>query len=208
MSNKNKLLLFTAGFPFGTSEPFLKTELNYLCNHFDQITIIAVNPESEIRDEIPEKCSLKIFIHKEKLFHKVYASLNIFDPLFWKELSVIVFKYKKKINRTIIATMLMGLYRAKKIKKYITKHFDLQENTNITLYSYWCDDTALGLALIQNKYPNIKTCSRIHGWDVYFEVNPINYLSYRHFISKQLTAIFSISEQGKNYCENYWKINN
>jgi len=208
MLNKKKLLLFTAGFPFGTSEPFLKTELNYLCNHFDQIIIIAVNPESEIRDEIPEKCSLQIIMHKETLFHKIYAALNIFDPLFWTELAVIIYRYKKRINRTIIATMLMGLYRAKKIKKYVVEHFDLEENTNTTLYSYWCDDTALGLALLQHKYQNIKTCSRIHGWDVYFEANPINYLSYRYFIAQQLKAIFSISKQGKNYCENHWKINN
>jgi glycosyltransferase involved in cell wall biosynthesis len=204
--NTKKLILFTAGFPFGTSEPFLKTELNYLCNHFDQIIIIAVNPESEIRDEIPEKCSLQIIIHKERLLYKIYAAFNIFDPLFWTELAGIIYRYKKRINRTIIATMLIGLYRAKKIKKYVVEHFDLEENTNTTLYSYWCDDTALGLALLQNKYQNIKTCSRIHGWDVYFEVNPINYLSYRHFIAQQLKAIFSISEKGKQYCGEVWKI--
>jgi glycosyltransferase involved in cell wall biosynthesis len=203
-----KLIVFTAGFPFGKSEPFLKTELKYLCQHFDQITLISVNPESKICDELPKKCALKILRHKETLIEKTYAILNIFNSIFWTELWVIKHTYQKKINLSIIATMLMGLYRANTIKKFVLKNFDFSNDPNTLLYSYWCDDSALGLALLQNKYQNIKTCSRIHGWDVYFEANPINYLSYRHFITQQLKAIFSISEQGKNYCENHWKINN
>jgi hypothetical protein len=40
---KKKLVLITAGFPFGTHETFLETEINYLCAGFEQVTIVAVD---------------------------------------------------------------------------------------------------------------------------------------------------------------------
>jgi glycosyltransferase involved in cell wall biosynthesis len=203
----NKLIVFTAGFPFGGSEPFLKEELKYLVRSFDTVMLVTVNPEGKITQNLHEACQLFSLQHKDTFFQKTRALFNLFDALFWEELQVLKNVYKKKISFSILATMLMGLQRAKLIKKFVLRTIKMEPNVNLYLYSYWCDDTAIGIALLQRSNPCLKTFSRLHGWDAYFEVNTINYLSYRHFITKNLNAIYSISSKGKAYCEHTWKIN-
>lgn len=200
------LVVFTAGFPYGNSEPFLKIELEHLLKNFDQVVLVAVNPEGKIEHRPYENCKLLVKYHKDTVFRKAIALFNVFDPLFWKELKLIRKAYEKKITLPILATMLMGLQRAKSIKRFAFQNINFNSSSNLYFYSYWCDDTALGIAMLQRSYPNIKTFSRLHGWDVYFEVNEINYLSFRHFITKQLKAVFSISIKGKQYCANAWKL--
>jgi len=202
----NKLIVFTAGFPFGGSEPFLKEELEYLVRRFDAVILVTVNPEGKITHNLHETCQLFSLQHKDTFFQKTRALFSLFDALFWKELQVLKNVYKKKISLSILATMLMGLHRAKLIKKFVLRTIKMEPNVNHYLYSYWCDDTALGIALLKRSDPSLKTFSRLHGWDAYFEVNAINYLSYRHFITKHLDAIYSVSSKGKAYCEHTWKI--
>jgi glycosyltransferase involved in cell wall biosynthesis len=202
----NKLILFTAGFPYNFSETFLESEIDVLSNYFEEILIICVNPESEKKVLLNTKCKIIILRHNETIIDKIKAILNLFSIIFWKEIYHVIKTYHKKLTSKIIATMLMGLYRAKTVKKFVEKNYNLKESENTYLYSYWCDDTALGLALLQNKYPKIKTFSRIHGWDVYFEVNEVNYLAYRHYIADSLKIIYSISEKGRQYCSDVWKL--
>src|ERR1700752_3861290 len=114
-----KLVLFTAGFPFGASEPFLTPELNYLTNRFDHIDIIAINPESNEKQEIPQNCVLHVLNHKESPKQKFLALFNIFNPIFWQELFLVKKVYSKKLKSPLIATMLMGLFRAKTVKKFV-----------------------------------------------------------------------------------------
>ena len=63
-------------------------------------------------------------------------------------------------------------------------------------YSYWLNDAAVALAFL--KASEIKI-SRAHGWDVYFERHPYNYLPLRKFLADKLNGIFTISENGKLY---------
>jgi hypothetical protein len=81
-------------------------------------------------------------------------------------------------------------------------------NKSQVFYNYWCEDSAIALALLKRKHPTIKTITRLHGWDVYFEVSEVNYLPFRHFIATHLDGLFPISEKGKNYVKEVWKINN
>jgi glycosyltransferase involved in cell wall biosynthesis len=98
------------------------------------------------------------------------------------------------------------LYRARKVEKIVKDSVVRQHPSDkLYFYSYWCDDTALGLALAQNEFPGIKTFCRIHRWDVYFEESKVGYLPYRHYIAHKIGKIFSISEDGINYVDRVWK---
>ncbi|MDX1371543.1 MAG: glycosyltransferase, partial [Nitrososphaeraceae archaeon] len=48
--------------------------------------------------------------------------------------------------------------------------------------------------------------TRVHGWDLYFEVSEIKMLPFRSYISEHLDYIFPISEKGKQYILDVWKI--
>ena len=203
------LFLFTADFPYGTGETFLETEINYLAERFEKVIIVTQNTEDLNPRQVPANCE----IHRIDLvvsgLEKIRALSGLFDSKFWKELKIIKSVYNKKPNKGIISTMLISLFRAKKIARYAkTLYRDNQHNSKLFFYSYWCDDIALGLAMFQKKHTETCTLSRIHRWDVYFEESKFNFLPFRHYIANNIGKIFSISQDGIDYAVKNWKTDN
>ena len=191
-----------ANFPYGTSETFLESELPILAQNFENIEIFTFSKKGNKR-EIPTNC----FVSEIKLNTKpFFAYLGVFSLLFWKEIFIVKLIYKKNISIGILKTMLISLMRGKAIARYLS-NFKPEEKQDSIYYSYWCDDSALALAIFNKKNKHqIRTVSRTHGWDVYFEVSDYKYLPFRHFIHKNLSQIFPISEKGKKYMEETWKV--
>lgn len=206
---KNQLILFTSDFPYGTGETFLETEIIYLSKGFDEVKIITQNTSSNFSRSLPENCIVERINLTISRSDKFKALLGLFNPLFWIERKIIKTIYGHSLTKEVVRTMLISLYRGKKVKAIV---IDLKQansqNIKQSFYSYWCDDVALGLALAQNEKNYLNCFSRIHGWDVYFEASSINYLPFRHYISNNLKAIYSISEKGKEYVRDHWKILN
>ena len=206
---KKKLFLFTADFPYGTGETFLESEIHYLAKGFDEINIISQNLTSTICRKLPENCSVERLNLNLSAIQKTGSVFGLFSPFVWQELRIIRKSYKIPVSSGILKTMLISLKRAKKVSE---KAVQLTQNEpsskKLYFYSYWCDDVALGIAMTQKKHKQISSFSRAHGWDVHFEASVLNYLSYRHFIANNLKMIFPISEQGKDYIDQTWKVNN
>lgn len=202
-----KLILFTADFPFGSGETFLEAEIGFLAANFDEVLIVSSNSTDKQTRVIPANCSTKRLDLSTSKLEKIRSLFNILKPLFWQELFIIKKSYKRNLTKGILSTMLISISRARKVKMYCQQLFS-NNKTHATLYyySYWSDDVAIGLAMFREMNPGITAISRMHGWDVYFEASPLNYLPYRHFISKNLSAIFAISEKGKTYAASNWKI--
>jgi glycosyltransferase involved in cell wall biosynthesis len=203
---KTKLYLFTADFPYGTGETFLETEIIYLAKGFDEVKIFSQNMTSDQCRSIPENCSVDRIDLSVSRFGKIKALLGIFNSLFWQERKIIKKVYGKKITKGIVSTMLISLYRSKKVKsRVLLLNKGKQSEAKQFFYSYWCDDVALGLALAQFKLNDIRTLCRIHRWDVYFEESSIGYLPFRHKIAQNIGKIFSISQDGIDYAKDFWK---
>lgn len=204
MTSASKLVLFTGGFPFGGVETFLETEIVYLARGFSQVIIIPVNPPKGMIRELPSNCTVQPLYIPEGMGLKLPALRFIFSRLFRRELHILHRLYGKSLSRGILNTMLVSLARASVIKKAAEKHAANSETT--CFYSYWCDDTALALALLKRDFPSLPVCCRMHRWDIYFEENVHGYLPYRHFISGNLDRIVSISRDGIDYAIKTWKI--
>ena len=207
--NHNTIVIFTSIFPFGNGEPFLETEINYLAERFEKVIIVTQNIEDLKPRQVPANCEIKRIDLAVSGLEKIGAISGLFDSKFWKEHKIIKSVYNKKPNKAIISTMLISLFRAKKIARYAkTLYRDNQQNSQLFFYSYWCDDVALGLAMFQKKHTEAFTLSRIHRWDVYFEESKFNYLPFRHYIANNIGKIFSISQDGIDYAVKNWKTDN
>jgi len=206
---RNKLILFTADFPFGSGETFLESEIGFLAAGFDDVIIFTQNIRDKQTRILPVNCSVRRIDLSTSKLEKIRSLFNVFQPLFWQERSKIKKSYKRNLTKGILSTMLISISRARKVKKYCQQLFS-NNKTHATLYyySYWSDDVAIGLAMFREMNPGITAISRMHGWDVYFEASALNYLPYRHFITNNLSAIFAISEKGKAYAARNWKIEN
>jgi len=203
-NKSNHLVFITSGFPYGESEPFIETEIEYLATHFEKTIIVTHDVDSTSFRDYPENVKIVRLDYNPRLIDKLLSFVGIFSSSFWKEINIIYRVYKQKINFGMIKTMIISKYNSRRLAKAYIEIGEQLENP--IYYSYWCNDSALALAHLKLKNKSLKCISRIHRWDVYFEENHYNYLPYRHFIVNSLNVIYSISNDGILYVKEMWKI--
>jgi glycosyltransferase involved in cell wall biosynthesis len=198
---KKNLFLITSLFPYGNAETFLETEINYASIYFDKINIIPLN-KNLFKRKIPKNCYVNDFEFLNK-----WHVLKIISLLRKKLILIEFLKLIFKKNRIGIAkTMIVSLNKAIQIDLFLQKLLNKQTIQDTIFYSYWCDDSALALALLKERNPSITTISRAHGWDLYFETNRFNFLPFKPFISKYSNQIYTISNTGGKYIQKRWKV--
>lgn len=203
-----KLLYFlTAEYPFGKGETFIESELPFLSQYFDKIIILTRGSGEHIR-VVPANVEISTY-HLNQPKNRLLATINALTSLSpWRELLRLTFSYRKFPTPLILKSLINSWYQGNQISEIVTRAIKRNNNKNaeIYCYSYWCDDTALSLALMQKKHSNLITFSRVHRWDVYFYAHRVSYLPFRTFIAQHLKAIFSISQDAIDYIKHDWMI--
>ena len=200
---KKNLFLITSLFPYGHAETFLETEIHYAADFFENIYILPLNKTTNKRNT-PKNCSISPIEFKNSWFFLKIFKLLLNNLILIELLSL--FYKKNKVG--ILKTMLVTLNKSIQIEQFIITKLTKKELNNTVIYSYWCDESAMALALLKRKYPMLTTVSRAHGWDLYFETNKYNHLPFKPFISKYTNQIFPISNTGKNYILERWNTKN
>ncbi len=202
IQQRTTLILFTSAFPYGNSETFLESELPYVAQAFRRVIIVHNEVDKHCRP-IPENVTLQHFPYSLSATEKVAALGEVRQVAFWKELVRLHRQYERQINKGIFSTLIFSLYKAKKLKKWLSAylHRHALKPSEVVLYSYWCNDIAVGIARYRQQNPSIAAVSRAHGWDVYFEVSRYNYLPLRHSVLKQLNRVFFIANYGQAYTQ-------
>lgn len=192
LKKKEKLFLFTSGFPFGHGESFLENELPFLAKSFKQIVIFAKLPTNlENVRNVPVNCKVvPLYFEKKRVWHLFeIASFKLIFHL------ILLFFQKSALGKLRVA--LDQLLLSYNTKKVLEKYTDKQAHQ--VIYSYWLDESALSFAHIKDDYPNTLFIARAHGWDVYFERHPLHYLPLRPYLSEKLDSIFFIAQNGLEY---------
>jgi colanic acid/amylovoran biosynthesis glycosyltransferase len=158
-------------------------------NSFENIVIFSESNKGESRINISG-----VEVHLIKSINWKSRISALFNKELYQELTHL--NQQVKFNLSIIRTAWYSLSKALSITEQLKA---ISENENTVFYSYWLDEKALALALLKKKYSNLKAISRAHGWDVYEERHPNNYLPYRKLLAENLEAIYTISENGKSY---------
>jgi hypothetical protein len=205
---RTQLVLITAGFPFGTGETFLENEIAFLADGFEHVHIVCPDKRVNTQRTLPANCTVYRFNNQLTLSDKIRAFSGVFTSEFKNEMRIVRQKYSKQVSLGIVKTALISLFQAKRLAHFLNKQFLPQNDSKKwVFYSYWCDDAAVALALLSAQDLSLKTVTRMHRWDIYFEENKYNYLPYRHLISNQLNTIYSISQDGIDYAVSAWKVN-
>ena len=196
---KKNLFLITSLFPYGHAETFLETEIHFTADFFGKINILPLNNTINYRTT-PKNCSISPIEFKNN-----WCFLRIFKLLLNNLILIELLSLFNKKNKVgILKTMIVTLNKSIQIEQFIITKLNKNELNNTVLYSYWCDESAMALALLKKKYPMLTTVSRAHGWDLYFETNKYNHLPFKPFISKYINQIYPISNTGKNYILERW----
>ncbi len=206
MLNEKKLFIVVSDYPYGNGEPFLEDELVQLSKRFDKICLIITNP-NHLQDlthkfSVPQNVELKFFIPKNTFISRLTLLFFIFfKPQVKNEIKIMRNDYHLKITfsnlRILFSYVINGLMFSEYLEKLINS--DNSHKSSNYFYTYWCTYYSLGLALLKEKYPEVKAFTRVHRWDLYMNVHKPPYLPFRSYIFNKLDKIFSVSEDGKKY---------
>lgn len=186
-----ELVLYTDSFPYSSSETFLETEILYLCEIFDIVSIQPLNGNGVMRvvpvnvrvfDPIGAKrCSkVRMYICGFLNFHLLLSEKSLKRNL----LSVSLFKAVKYIG--------FGHWIKNKIKKKLV-------TGNAIHYSYWLNFSAFALALLKREKKISHVVSRAHRFDLYTGKGEPSLDFLKSFTIKYVNKIFFISENGLNF---------
>ena len=201
------LILFTSSYPYdyAAEYTFIQPELNYLVQKFDKVILVPRVCKGRIlplsRDvEVNEQYAdfIRHGSSPGKMLRMVFSSQGFFQEI--RKRPAILFSPSKLLKLFLFSG------RAELVRRWVTDFIKTQyaEAESFTLYSYWFDHTATGLALAKQELPNIKLVSRAHGYDIYEEYYYPHYWPCRRETLEVLDVLFFASDAGRHYLHEHF----
>jgi glycosyltransferase involved in cell wall biosynthesis len=209
--NEDSLLLITHNYPYGSGEPFLEMEIQYLSVAFNEIVIISKNVTDEKSREVPKNVILHRYNPKSNFIERLFFPILLLTNL---EMVVKDFFYELKLTKKVYGLQ-MDFSRIKVLFHFIGKGLQLsdfiirnvlKERNFSVAYSYWLDNSAYALRILKKRESNLLKCiSRAHSGELYNNRSSVQYQPLQHAMMKNLDQIYFISENGRKYFQNKQK---
>lgn len=211
-----RIILITAGYPYGGEQSFIEPELREILKSYDVDIICLTDDErykankelaeqyiSRLKSDQPDELhSLSVtradsawHLHKcRKYFVKYYKDKSIVA-----ERRSIIHSGERVILRLWES---MKCYAStevfyKETLKGVLEHVD---PTNTIIYTYWHRDPTLAACLHRHEYNGLKIITREHGYDLYDERTGVsNRQPFREVMDPLLDGIIFACEAGLKY---------
>lgn len=197
----SSLLILTASFPYEGGEQFIESEISYWGNtKFKKVLILPSNTQG-LRRIYPENISvLDYFSHSGSKIEKLYfIFLALCAGVFWKEIRYLILSKKIKVLDIYYALIKVAILL--RYSKYLRQAVeDIKDN--IIIYSYWNDISYYAACLLKKKGLVDKVISRAHGFDLYEERQPNNYMPLKRQFRYDADKIFLLSDRALGYFKN------
>jgi glycosyltransferase involved in cell wall biosynthesis len=210
---KEKILgIVGVHYPYVLSESFFHEELLNLSQHFSKIIVFLTDThllqERKVLFQVPENVELVEMNTRVSLITKTSSVFKLKPFELFEELKSRKPNFKLADKIQALKSVLYYESRAslfeKKLRSFLVKRSIHPEN--FILYSYWLNEYTYGLTKLNWNSRKYKIYSRAHGWDVYEERHNPPFLPFRKQIISQLNGLFPISENGKKYILENFKI--
>lgn len=199
---KRSLLLYTRDFPFGKGEAsFILPELGELRKIFD-ITIVSKNVTDAQTTALPEDIHvLRIPGRTELCLFNLLKSFA--DRLLWREIAGLIRTGRFTFRRALSAYKEMAA--ANQFFNKLRRLGVIQKKGGQIHYSYWYDQTVIGLCRHKRRLGDGRILTRMHRCDLY-EFNELKYLPFRKCLNPFLDACIFISREGMEYYRHHYGI--
>jgi glycosyltransferase involved in cell wall biosynthesis len=196
------LLVFTESFPYEAAleDTFLTPELPHLRAAFDRVVLIPSSQAGRrinVLDgiEVVEDLAALLAAHSGRREVVARAALS---RLFRTDIAE---RPSLLSRRRALARLAVACGRAELTRAWMNNFLPRQglAPVDCVAYTFWCDPTTAGLALVKAEYPDLVVISRAHGADLYAERYDPPYLPCRRFTLRYLDRLLPDSEHGVRY---------
>lgn len=202
------LYLLTTGFPYPAKsmETYLETEVKFY-DKFDTVKILAMgvrkNTVSMARDIDGKNIKIYPIIFSSILFYLLNGITALFDKNFYSELKKL--SRRKLVSLHSIARLVIYISRSHSDCRKIVRILGLSKKNKIkdaVLYTYRFEYQPYVACLLKKYFEEPEIISRAHRYDLYEESNSDKYIPMREFILNNMSKVYLISENGKEYLGN------
>lgn len=205
---KRCLIMITSGFPYGTSETYIESEVVFLKDNFDRVIILPIelDPGAPLMRTLPEGIEYYNVSRKRQSVARTGEIIgglrNVFSPTKYYKWD------KEEIGSDFRKRMFFEYFCNRSARSFgdcldVLNKCELDGYDSITVYSYWFFATALVGVMLKDYYSDkvadVKLISRAHGYDVYEERNVLNYLPLRRFLLENCDAVYPCSDVGTEH---------
>lgn len=200
-STANRLVLLTQDFPYGTQETFLESEILVLSKLVDEIIILPRRVEQNLARPIPENCRIEN-VHKSNQRYRGFRTLLSNLGLV---ISILRIEYKETDKKTFFRRNLRKINSSVCQCVHLATVLDAAipdlRSKKTRLYSYWMNDWALACSIlkVQGKIPGF--IFRAHGFDLFDERQPGNYMPFRTFNMMHVSWVATVSQVTRDYLQ-------
>lgn len=207
------LVLLTNSYPFLPGDTFIRTEVAYLCQAFEQVHVI---PAANALSNIPAKAQPDLPLPPNAVFR-----LDLFEAIRQRARRVnrpaglaAVFRdsrFRALIRGELPLAARFGLRTLMRMLTAAQQGFYIwqvltqmcaERSQPVILYSYWMHHAALGAAMLD--LPDTLRVSRVHGFDLYVERRNPPYLPFHEQTINRLDWVCPISQDGLNTLSNLY----
>jgi glycosyltransferase involved in cell wall biosynthesis len=203
------LFLSTNSFPHNDRETLLGPKIQLLSEKFNRIYVLSATPKTSVEIFIPKNVSSFYVDTRLNVIDKIRAFLGVFSLLIFQEI-IDLKTLKISMNWKKIKVALNAMYISKRysrVVRQIVNKNNLQTD-KLFFHAYWCTEFPICFSELKISFPHAHFSSRMHAYDLYEERHNPNYLPFRKVIYSVCDKLFFISEQGKEYFKNTYKIEN
>ncbi len=190
------IFLFTDYYPYGAEETFIDIELkSSAVEHYD-IYVVPFRKRNGIRP-LPASATLVEDVAEASFFTRMKAMMKTF---FSRHLLMVPFEKPRPRTLRHWKNAVGGIYRGYLLYYCIKKNHHLYSDADL-LYSYWCDNTLIGLALATDEIESLAdtpVICRAHGFDIYGSERGL-FFPAREYALSHTDNILSVSRAGAQH---------
>ena len=200
---KKKLLLVTAGFPYGAWERgFLSTEFDRLQKNFS-VTILSIGREDPLQYPLEPAVQAERFLYPKGKRSYLMSLRHLLAPVVFRE----VLQAKKdavSLGEALHRVRMICAYydRANQVMKTMERM--VKEQGIDLIYTYWATEAAVAACRLKKKFPKLRFVTRFHGHDLYRERKGSNWQPFRKLIGNFADRLIFACQTGKEYFVQNW----
>lgn len=191
------LIYFTAKYPFGHGEQFIKNEIDGLCAKYQKVYLVPFDTSEDLNKSIPQNCEVldvKLQQDKKAIKNKyLFYFKIILSEIFSSGKAVFILK-----NLRSLQSELKSAYKWSCIIEQVIND-QVEESTSLNLYSTWMNENALALAILKRTNKIGGFSFKMRGYDLFDERRAGGYMPFRKFIFSQADSVLTMSKQGAEY---------
>ncbi|MFT5820829.1 MAG: colanic acid/amylovoran biosynthesis glycosyltransferase [Crocinitomix sp.] len=194
---KNKVLnIISNNFPYGLGEQFFEAEVAKMAEFYDEVVLYPLKKAEGLR-KLPTNVRVNDALNKVT---ETVTKKQVFSCL-WLIFKIVGFEFLRSNKRSFIFKKMKWWMTSIAYCKALSLAYEqaVDNEKDNHHYSFWMNDGALLLSILQSKKKIKGFDFRVNGYDIFEERHAGNYMPFRYFNYKHVNRVYVLSKVALEY---------